>query len=150
MRKFLKFLVYFICFWLVISLFLIAINGNKNEVHGGDPIQTNPAINWDGTWTQTDESDAYTMVATIHDGVITININAPDQSALYWTGTWPASVTDTKQTITSVADRAALDASLLGSQDATKDFKYEHEVLSYKFTALGVTQTIHMEHDLNA
>lgn len=107
----------------------------------------NPAINWEGTWTQSDDSDAFTAVATINNGVINIKLNSPSGSALYWSGTWPALPTGDTQTITSVGDRDVLDSSILGSQDATKTFTYKKGVLSYQFTALGVTQTIHLKHD---
>lgn len=147
MRKLIKFLLFFIIFLFAAALLIIAVTPD-NKVHNGGPtIETNPAINWNGTWTQTDESDTATMVATINDGVIEININAPDSSALYWKGTWPAMPTGDTQTITSVADREALDASMLGSQSDTKTFSYKDDKLSFEFQALGVKRTLHLKHD---
>ena len=127
-----------------------AVSHNDKSVHEGNRIETNPAINWNGTWTQTDESDTATMVATINDGVISINVNSPDASALYWKGTWPAMPTGDTQTIKSVADKAALEASLMGSQSDTKTFTYKNETLSFEFQALGVKRTIHLKHDIDA
>lgn len=134
--------------FVVLSVFMVVfMTACSHGTPSNMPDTPNPAINWNGTWTQSDDSDAFTAVATINDGVIKINLNSPSGSALYWAGTWPAMPTDDTQTITSVADRAALDASILGSQADKKDFAYKDGVLSFPFTALGVTHTIHLKHD---
>jgi hypothetical protein len=136
--------------FLVLSVFMVVFMAACGSSTGPDdnPFNApNPAINWNGTWTQTDESDAFTAVATINDGEINIKLNSPSSSALYWSGTWPALPTGDKQTVTSVGNREILDQSVLGSQAATKVFTYKDGTLSFEFTALGVTKTIHMKHD---
>lgn len=134
--------------FIILSVFMVVFMCScSHSASAPTPDAPNPAINWNGTWTQTDESDTATMVATINDGVIEININAPDGSALYWKGTWPAQVTGDHQSITSVADKAALDASIMGSQADTKVFTYKDDQLSFEFQALGVKRTLHLRRD---
>ena len=90
------------------------------------------------------------MEAEIKDGTITIYLvnKKEDTKMLYWQGTVPTpDTTEDKYDFTSEADTEALSQSLLGSQDKTKDFKYENGVLSFDFTALGTTKTIKMERE---
>lgn len=109
-------------------------------------------LSLDGTWQATNSADpaTSTMEAEIKEGTITIylvNVKE-DTKMLYWQGTVPTpDTTEDKYDFTSEADTEALSQSLLGSQDKTKDFKYENGVLSFDFTALGTTKTIKMERE---
>ena len=107
-------------------------------------------LSLDGTWQATNSADpaTSTMEAEIKDGTITIYLVSvkEDTKMLYWQGTVPApDTTDNKYNFTSEADTEALSKSIMGSQDKTKDFKYENGVLSFDFTAMGTTKTIKME-----
>lgn len=108
------------------------------------------SLSLDGTWQATNSADpaTSTMEAEIKDGTITIYLVSvkEDTKMLYWQGTIPApDTTDDKYNFTSEADAEALSKSIMGSQDKTKDFKYENGVLSFDFTAMGTTKTIKME-----
>lgn len=114
------------------------------------PVEQKKPLDLTGKWHATNSGDeaAATMEAEIKDGTITIYLinKKEDTKSLYWQGTVPApDTTDDKYNFTSQADTEALSQSLLGSQDKTKDFKYENGVLSFDFTALGTTKTIKME-----
>lgn len=136
--------------FVVLSVFMVVFMtacGSSTGSNDNPFNAPNPVINWEGTWTQTDDSDAFTAVATIQDGQINITLNNPEGKALYWSGTWTALPEGDNQSITSVANREVLDQSIMGSQAPTKVFTYKKGTLSFEFTALGVTKTIHLKHD---
>jgi len=88
-----------------------------------------------GTW----KADGFT--AKIANGVITIDIVGDDQSSgLYWKGTFPAQVTTS--TISSQANKKALQWAILGSDEKTKTFTYKDNKLSFKFSMMGVSGMI--------
>ena len=116
------------------------------------PAEQKKPLDLTGKWHATNSGDeaAATMEAEIKDGTITIYLvnKKEDTKMLYWQGTVPTpDTTEDKYDFTSEADTEALSQSLLGSQDKTKDFKYENGVLSFDFTALGTTKTIKMERE---
>ena len=99
-----------------------------------------------GSWHMTNASDgSFDMTAHIVDHQIQITWVSDDTKALYWKGTFPTDVMKDDVTIVSKGDRQALDASMLGSQDKTKKFHYDNGVLSYEFSVMGVSKTIHLE-----
>ncbi|WP_311141567.1 hypothetical protein [Lancefieldella rimae] len=113
-------------------------------------VEQKKPLDLSGKWHATNSGDeaAATMEAEIKDGTITIYLvnKKEDTKMLYWQGTVPTpDTTEDKYDFTSEADTEALSQSLLGSQDKTKDFKYENGTLSFDFTALGTTKTIKME-----
>lgn len=97
-----------------------------------------------GTWVSTNQD--LDMVANVTRGNIDISMNSGGVSALYWRGTFlvPTPISD-NMLIPSVADKAALESSLLGSGADTKDFQYKNGQLSYDFTIAGITQTVYLE-----
>ena len=114
------------------------------------PAEQKKPLDLSGKWHATNSGDeaAATMEAEIKDETITIYLvnKKEDTKMLYWQGTVPTpDTTEDKYDFTSEADTEALSQSLLGSQDKTKNFKYENGVLSFDFTALGTTKTIKME-----
>ena len=116
------------------------------------PAEQKKPLDLSGKWHATNSGDeaAATMEAEIKDGTITIYLinKKEDTKMLYWQGTVPTpDTTEDKYDFTSEADTEALSKSIMGSQDKTKDFKYENGVLSFDFTALGTTKTIKMERE---
>lgn len=97
------------------------------------------SMSFAGTWTNADD----TMSATISDSNIEIFLVGQDAKVLYWKGTFPKLATG--DDIVSEADREALDASIAGSQDSTKDFHYEDGKLSFSMSMMGVTKTVELE-----
>jgi hypothetical protein len=81
------------------------------------------------------------FVAVISNDSIVINIVDEETSSLYWKGTFSAEGKD----VTSVADRDALDASMLGSQDDEKVFTIKDDTISFDFTMMGTTKAVHLK-----
>ena len=126
--------------------------GNATNQQQAAPVEQKKPLDLTGKWHATNSADesSATFEAEIKDGVITIYFvnKKEDTKSLYWQGTVPApDTTDDKYDFTSQADTDALSKSLFGSQDKTKDFKYENGVLSFDFSALGTTKTIKMERE---
>lgn len=126
--------------------------GNATNQQQAAPVEQKKPLDLSGKWHATNSADeaSATFEAEIKDGVITIYFvnKKEDTKSLYWQGTVPApDTTDDKYDFTSEADTEALSQSLFGSQDKTKDFKYENGVLSFDFSALGTTKTIKMERE---
>lgn len=125
-------------------------NSNQESTATEQKQEQKQPLSLDGTWQATNSADpaTSTMEAEIKEGTITIylvNVKE-DTKMLYWQGTIPTpDTTDDKYDFTSEADTEALSKSIMGSQDKTKDFKYENGVLSFDFTAMGTTKTIKME-----
>lgn len=125
---------------------------NATNQQQAAPVEQKKPLDLTGKWHATNSADesSATFEAEIKDNVITIYFvdKKADTKSLYWQGTAPApDTTDDKYNFTSQADTDALSKSLFGSQDKTKDFKYENGVLSFDFSALGTTKTIKMERE---
>ena len=66
-----------------------------------------------------------------------------DTKSLYWKGSYNAPDKAGDWKWTSQGDTAAMQASLLGSQDATKDFTYtKADGVSWETTAMGTTTVV--------
>lgn len=100
---------------------------------GGDSEPTDLT----GTWMTTGDTK---MAAVVTSDQITINITDGDGlEALYWVGTFDSTKAGNQ---TSQADTEQLEASLFGSGDSKKDFKASNDSITFKFTAMGVTQDL--------
>ena len=127
---------------LVAAAVLSACGGGSTpapQAAAASTTQTEKAQSLDGTWTNSDP-DLH-VSAIIADGHIQMSFVDGNESSLYWKGTFPSQAKD-GDTITSQGDVEAMQASLMGSQDDTKQFDYNNGQLSYKLTAMGVTKTM--------
>lgn len=110
------------------------------------PVQTPEAPKADtlnGTYTF--EKDTLKFTATVEGDQIEVVMNIDDTTeGLYWVGTFPATAQD-GQKIVSKADVEKLSASMLGSQDKTKQFVYKDGALTFKFTMMGITTNVKLE-----
>lgn len=102
-----------------------------------------------GTWKQTNSAaaDSY-QEAEISGDVITINwvTDNGDTKSIYWVGSFAAPKdATTPYKWTSTRDQAATDSALLASTDATKDFTFQDDTISYSASALGTTTTIKLK-----
>lgn len=94
-----------------------------------------------GTWKSGDPE----LVAHISEDSIKIDIELDGSShGLYWKGSFPSTAED-GDTLTSVADTEALDASIFGSGSDTKEFSYEDGKLVFSFSMFGITQDVSLE-----
>lgn len=99
-----------------------------------------------GSWKQSNPtSQDQWMEATVAADTIEIDWVQKDQKSLYWKGSYTAPTTpgDTYKW-TSRGDTEAMHDSLLGSQDATKDFTYTGGQITYEQSALGTTTTVRL------
>ena len=99
-----------------------------------------------GTWKQTNSgsTDSW-MEAEITADTITVQwvSDNGDTKSLYWKGSYSAPDKAGDWKWTSQGDTAAMQASLLGSQDATKDFTYtKADGVSWETTAMGTTTVV--------
>lgn len=85
------------------------------------------------------------MAATISDNKIEITLTMQDTTGLFWEGTFDTnSVTSQPFKMTSYGDLKLLDASLYGSSEKTKEFFYDYGDLSFQFSIMGVSTTVHL------
>lgn len=92
-------------------------------------------VSLNGSW----KADGIEAIIDV-DG-IEISIVGNDSTSLYWKGTFPLGT----DKITSIADREALDASILGSQDSNKVFAIDGDKITFKMSMMGTTKTIKLE-----
>lgn len=102
-----------------------------------------------GTWKQANSAnpDSYQQ-AVIEGDTITINwvSNNGDTQSLYWSGTFTAPETaDTPYTWVSENDTSKTKTAMLASSDATKEFTYDKDQISYSASAMGTTTTVKLE-----
>lgn len=99
------------------------------------PEPTKEKITMNGNW----KADIFE--ATVTDNLIVINIVADDTKSIYWQGTFPTGSDE----VVSVGDREVMDAALLASQDSEKTFNLADGKISFDFTMMGTTKTVHMK-----
>lgn len=101
-----------------------------------------------GAWKQNNSaSDDGWMTATISGGTVTANFvtDSGDTTSLFWVGTFTAPTDDTSPyTWTSTRDTAATDTALLASTDATKEFTYDEDELSFPVSIAGSTTIVRL------
>lgn len=93
-----------------------------------------------GKWAS-DSSNGTSMNAVVKNDVIKITIDDEDSSSLYWQGTFAKTATN-GDTIVSKADTAALESSILGSQNKTKAFTYDDGTLTFDMSMMGTTKHV--------
>jgi hypothetical protein len=92
-----------------------------------------------GTWTQTNSVDGILMTAVIMaDGKISIDMNSDPVAGAYWVGSFQTSAIDGNIVSTAYGDPQL-------SQDTNKTFTYNDGDLSFQFSMLGQTATIHLQ-----
>lgn len=104
-----------------------------------EQVLADKPVSLDGAW------KAEGMTATIANSVIEVRWASEDMDALYWKGTFiPPEKLSVGTKINSLADTAAMEESMLASQDTTKDFTYEKDSITFKLTIRGLTQVIRL------
>lgn len=125
---------------------LIGSDSNAGALHSPRTVsnvaqQDNAGpISLNGTWTQTSGAANITMTATITSGKISVGMSGP-VSGSYWQGSFDTLLTkSTSFTVTSTSDG---DPQLAAAGD--KLFTYNNGDLSFEFTMLGQTSTVHLQ-----
>ncbi|ROS75162.1 hypothetical protein EDF24_2604 [Curtobacterium sp. PhB130] len=101
-----------------------------------------------GDWKQNNSaSDDGWMTATVSGNTITASFvtDNGDTTSLFWVGSFTPPTDDTTPyTWTSTRDKAATETALLASTDATKDFIYEDDEISFPVSIAGSTATVRL------
>lgn len=99
---------------------------------------------FDGHWVTVNPTDDGNFEATIsndHIEILFAGTADDDTTALYWDGTFPTS----SDKIVSQGNVKKMSNALLASQDKTKTFVYKDGELSFPFSMMGVSSTIHLK-----
>lgn len=92
-----------------------------------------------GTWHQSpNDRTPMNMVAEVTPNHIQIMMHSNVVSGLYWDGTFETEKISNQHKIVSISDDQEL------SQDSLKTFTYANGEISYEFSMLGKTYTVHM------
>lgn len=101
-----------------------------------------------GTWKQNNSSSADGwMTATVTADTITASFvtDGGDMTSLFWVGSFTPPSDDASSYVwTSTRDEAATESALLASTDATKDFAYDDDEISFPVSIAGSTATVRM------
>lgn len=130
------------------GFFLVGDFEKGSNSSGMVPVAAASMVDMNGTWTQTASGfTTITMTATISDGEISIDEqDGSNLSGLYWKGTFPVStILSDGFSVTSAGDTDAMNASLLASLDKTKTFSYKDGDLTFSFSMVGMTTTVHLQ-----
>lgn len=114
--------------------------GNSHSVSASEPTSLK------GNWRQIDSGiPKAVMSAVISDNKIEITLHMEDTLGIFWTGTFDTSKNSSETfMVISEGDQDVLAKSLYGSNEKTKKFSYKNGDLSYEFSILGVSTTVHL------
>lgn len=138
---------------LVGALFVLAVRNvenNKDHIDRGTTGNkvVNAPTNLLGEWHQTKSGiPDIVMDASINPNSIQINMTpqGSTNSSIYWLGTFDTSKNSADSfDTTSLGDQDAMQGSIFASLDDRKLFTYKNGDLSFKFTMMGTTTTVHL------
>ncbi|MDN3937540.1 hypothetical protein QWJ39_14625 [Arthrobacter sp. YD4] len=113
------------------------------------PAETPKVTDLTGSWKQSNpNSEKSYQQATITADAITVNwvTDGGNTTSTYWVGTYKAPAgSNGSYSWTSQRDVEATKSALLASSDATKEFTYDGDVISYKVSAMGTTTTVKLK-----
>lgn len=142
-----KFLVLLAFLILLVSAISLAACGTS---HDASRSNKNPAT-LVGEWRQINASSNGWMTASISSGSIQVNLRGRDSSSIFWLGTFDTSRKPRgKFNIVSIGDQDAMRWDITASSEKKKTFSYNRGVLSFEFSAMGSSATIHMIKDKKA
>jgi hypothetical protein len=108
-----------------------------------------PAPDLSGAWKQNNpNSEKSFQQATITADTIAVDwvTDGGNTTSIYWVGTFKAPTSsDGPYTWISQRDAAATKSALLASSDATKEFTYDGDTISYKVSAMGTSTTVKLK-----
>lgn len=142
-RRLLSISAFFVILTPVLVYFIVS--GNKSDAGTKKPSVATLV----GDWRQVETDNGIIMRASVNDNnTIQINMDTRDSSGIYWMGSFPSDrdASGNFKTV-SLADPDAqkwMAKSLFGSQDSKKAFTYENGEITFKFTILDTTSTVHL------
>lgn len=137
---------------VAVSLALISVVGLLSaSIWSADDSKASTRVtvpaNLLGKWEQVNGGiPGVIMTAKITSNKIEITRTMGDTSALYWIGTFDTSkkLAETFTTI-SKGDTARMANEFYASLDSTKTFDYDRGDLSFRFSMMGITTTVHLQ-----
>lgn len=124
---------------VIVSIFTLASCGS----HGASPNKNPKTLI--GEWHQINSNTSGWMTASISGESIQVNLRGRDSSSIFWLGTFD---TDKKPVgkfkVVSLGDQDAMKWQIMASTESKKTFAYDNGDLSFEFSAMGSTTTIHM------
>lgn len=128
---------------VVVSIFTLA---SCVHTHGASSNK-NPA-SLVGEWHQSNSNPNGWFTASISGESIQVTMRGRDSSTIYWMGSFDTSHRPTnKFKVVSLPDpdaRYTMKKSLMASTDSQKTFTYKNGDLSFEYSALGSSTTVHM------
>lgn len=126
----------------ILQVFLVGCGSGNGDAKAGAGTKTESLV---GDWHQIGTGiPSTTMTATITEGAIQITLSMGDTSGIYWLGTFTDWNTSNSFTTISLGDQDAMALDIFASVDTVKTFTYENGDLSYEFSILGNTTTVHL------
>jgi hypothetical protein len=125
---------------LLSLLFFVTACGNAHET----PKAATPT-DLIGHWHQTKGMHDETMDADITSDTIRIHLTMGDSTGVYWIGSFDPNRAISGAVI-SLGDTDAMSTQLYASNEKTKTFTYKNGDLSYEFSIMGISSTIHLSH----
>jgi hypothetical protein len=111
---------------------------------GGSHDNKNPS-SLIGEWHQVNKNPDGYMTASIDGDSIQVNLRGRDSSAIFWLGTFAGTHRPVgKFKVVSLRDQDATKYNIASSPDKTKTFTYKNGDLSFDFSTLGSTTTVHL------
>lgn len=141
-----KSVVVFLIAGLLVSISVwIAVAAFKGSNNASAHTKTIAPASMIGKWQENDATNGVIMKATITPGAIQINMVTRDSTSIFWLGTFDSDKDPSKPFKTiSNGDTDALKLSIMGSNEKTKLFTYKNGVLSFEFSMMGTSTTIHL------
>ncbi len=125
---------------LIASVFMLAACGTSRGSSSGK----NPST-MVGQWKQVHANSSGWMTASISGNSIQVNLQSPDSNSIFWLGTFDSNKKPRgKFKVISIGDQDAMRWDITASSEAQKTFAYDNGVLSFEFSAMGSSTTIHM------
>lgn len=131
---------------LIVSIFTLASCGSSHGV-----TENKAPVSLIGEWHQDNPNPDGWMTASISGGSIQVNLRGRDSSSIFWMGTFDTHKRSaSKFKVVSLGDQDAMKYAIASASDKNGNplksmvFAYDHGVLSFEFSALGSSTTIHM------
>ena len=126
---------------MIVSIFTLAACG---DTHGASSSKNPSSLV--GEWRQVNSNPNGWMTASISGESIQVNLVSRDSSSIFWLGSFDTNRTPIgKFKVVSLGDQDAMKLMIAASSESKKTFTYNNGDLSFEFSALGSSTTVHMK-----
>jgi hypothetical protein len=125
---------------MIVSIFTLAACG---DTHGASGSKNPTSLV--GEWHQVNSNPNGWLTASISGEAIQVNLRGRDTSSIFWLGSFDTDRTPVgKFKVVSLGDQDAMRWKITASTESKKTFTYNNGDLSFEFSAMGSSTTIHM------